>query len=176
MTLFDPEARPRIDSSAFVADGTVVIGDVVIGAESSVWYGSVIRGDVHWIRIGTRTNIQDGSVLHVTHDTNPLSIGDEVTCGHAVRLHGCTIESLTLIGIGAIVLDGAIVRSGSIVAAGTLVPPRFEVPSGVIVAGVPAKVLRELRPDERSGIAESAANYVRYAAEAARLQRQSDSD
>lgn len=155
--------RPSIDSSVFIAEGAVVTGDVTIGADASVWYGTVIRGDVNWVRIGERTNIQDGSVLHVTHETHPLSIGDDVTCGHAVRLHGCTIERLTLIGIGAIVLDGAVIRTGAMVAAGTLVPPGFEVPSGVIVAGVPAKVLREMTPAEHEGLTEAARNYVTYA-------------
>ena len=156
-------AQPQFDPSVFIAHGTVVRGDVAIGAHSSIWYNCVIRGDVHWIRIGERTNIQDGSILHVTHDTHPLLIGDEVTCGHAVRLHGCTIEDRSLIGIGAIVLDGAVVRSGSMVAAGAVVPPGYDVPSGVLVAGVPAKTLRDLTAEEQQNLAVSAANYVEYA-------------
>ena len=154
---------PAIPESAFVAPYTVIIGDVVIGEESSIWYHSTVRGDVNRIRIGSRTNIQDNSVLHVTHDTHPLLIGDDVTCGHAVRLHGCTIHDETLIGIGAIVLDGAVVESGSIVAAGSLVPPGMVVRSGTIVAGVPARVLRNLKPAERDDIAASADRYVEYA-------------
>lgn len=164
--------HPSVDPSVFVAEGAVVTGDVTIGVDSSVWYGAVIRGDVNWVRIGARTNIQDGSVLHVTHETHPLSIGDEVTCGHAVRLHGCTIEHRALIGIGAIVLDGAVVRTGSMVAAGTLVPPGYEVPSGVIVAGVPARVLREMTPAEHDGLPETATNYVTYARSAMNERRQ----
>jgi len=154
---------PTIPESVFVAPYAVIVGDVVIGEESSVWYHTTARGDVNRIRIGSRTNIQDNSVLHVTHDTHPLLIGDNVTCGHAVRLHGCTIHDETLIGIGAIVLDGAVVESGAIVAAGSLVPPGMVVRSGTIVAGVPARMLRELRPAEREDILASADRYVEYA-------------
>ena len=155
--------RPTIPDSVFVAPFAVIIGDVVIGEASSIWYHCTVRGDVNRIRIGTRTNVQDNAVLHVTHDTHPLEIGDRVTCGHAVTLHGCTIEDETLIGIGATVLDGAVVESGSIVAAGTLVPPGMIVRAGTIVAGVPARVLRELRPTEREDISASAERYVAYA-------------
>ncbi len=154
---------PVIAEDCFIAPGVVVLGDVTIGRQSSVWFNTTIRGDVHFITIGERTNIQDNSVLHVTHDTHPLVIGSRVTCGHAVRLHGCTIEDEVLVGIGAIVLDGAIVRCGSMVAAGALVPPRMEVPSGTLVAGVPARVVRELRDEERADLAASAERYVEYA-------------
>jgi gamma-carbonic anhydrase len=154
---------PTIPSSVLVLPGARIVGDVVIGERSSVWFNVVIRGDVHSIRIGDETNIQDGSVLHVTHDTHPLVIGNRVTVGHGVRLHGCTVEDETLIGIGAIVLDGAIVETHSIVAAGALVPPGMRVPSGKLVAGVPARVRRDLTADEISNFGESADRYVEYA-------------
>jgi len=154
---------PTIPDSVLVLPGARVIGDVVIGEDSSVWYNVVIRGDVNYIWIGSETNIQDNSVLHVTHETNRLVIGNLVTAGHAVRLHGCTIEDETLIGIGAIVLDGAVVQKRSMVAAGALVPPNFTVPSGTLVAGVPAKVRRDLRPDEIEDLAAHARRYADYA-------------
>jgi carbonic anhydrase/acetyltransferase-like protein (isoleucine patch superfamily) len=157
------DLTPRIDPSVFLAPGARIIGDVVISELCSIWYNVVIRGDVHWIRIGRETNVQDGSVLHVTHDTHPLEIGERVTIGHAVRLHGCTIEDETLIGIGAIVLDGARVERNAMVAAGALVPPGMVVPTGTLVTGVPARVRRELSAEERSNLAASAARYVAYA-------------
>jgi len=154
---------PTIPNSVTLFPGARIIGNVVIGERSSIWYNVVIRGDVNYIRIGEETNIQDGSVLHVTHDTHPLVIGNRVTAGHAVRLHGCTIEDETLIGIGAIVLDGAVVEQGSMVAAGALVPPGMRVPSGKLVAGVPARVLRDLSTVELADFAASASRYVEYA-------------
>ncbi|MFW5685855.1 MAG: gamma carbonic anhydrase family protein [Spirochaetota bacterium] len=156
-------SRPHLGEEVFIAPGAVVIGDVTIGDRSSVWFNVTARGDIHWIRIGRDTNIQDNSVLHVTNETHPLSIGDRVTCGHAVTLHGCTVHDECLIGIGAVVLDGAVVESGSMVAAGALVPPGMTVPSGMLVAGVPARPLRPLRDEERENLAASAARYVKYA-------------
>lgn len=155
--------QPRIPDSCFIAPGAVVLGAVTMGERASIWFNSTVRGDVHWIRIGADTNIQDNSVLHVTHDTNPLLIGARVTCGHAVRLHGCTVEDETLIGIGAIVLDGAVVQTGAMVAAGAVVPPGMVVPGGMLVAGVPARVIREVTPAERENIGTSAERYVEYA-------------
>ncbi len=154
--------RPRIPDSCFLAPGAVVLGQVTLGEQASIWFNCTVRGDVHWIAIGEETNIQDNSVLHVTRDTHPLFIGARVTCGHAARLHGCTIEDEALIGIGAVVLDGALVRSGSMVAAGAVVPPGMEVPSGMLVAGVPARVIRKLRPEELQDIPHAAARYVAY--------------
>lgn len=155
---------PSLGRNVFVAPGAVVIGDVTVGDDSSIWFNCTVRGDVHTIRIGRETNIQDNSMLHVTHDTHPLVIGDRVTCGHSVKLHGCTIGEETLIGIGAIVLDGAVVEPGSMIAAGALVTPGMVVPAGMIVAGVPARVLRPLTTAERDDLAASAARYVAYAA------------
>lgn len=153
---------PKIHPASFIAESAEVIGNVTIGIESSAWFQSVIRGDVNFIQIGDRTNIQDGCVLHVTSGVWPLIIGDDVTAGHRVVLHGCTVKSCVLVGIGSIVLDGAVVEENSIIAAGTLVPPRFRVPSGTMVMGVPASVKRELKPEEFEHIKKSAMNYVEY--------------
>jgi carbonic anhydrase/acetyltransferase-like protein (isoleucine patch superfamily) len=141
----------------------VVLGAVTLGEGVSIWFNSTVRGDVNTITIGEHTNIQDNSVLHVTHDTHPLVIGNRVTCGHAVRLHGCTVEDEVLVGIGATVLDGAVVGSHSVVAAGAVVTPGYHVPSNVLVAGVPAKVVRELKAEETEEIRRSAERYVTYA-------------
>ena len=154
--------HPRIDGSAFVDQSAQVIGDVHVGAESSVWMSVVIRGDVNYIRIGARTNVQDGSVVHVMRNTHPTVIGDDVTIGHGALIHGCTIEDRCLIGMGAILLNGCRIGSGTIVAAGTLVPEGMVVPSGSLVMGSPAKVRRALTADEDASIKWYADNYVRY--------------
>jgi len=151
---------PTIPSSVFIAPSADVIGDVEIGEDSSVWFGTVIRGDVHTIRIGTRTNIQDLSMLHVTRKTHPLVIGNEVTVGHHVTLHGCTVKDRVLVGMGAVVLDGAVIGAQSIVGAGSLVTQGMQIPSGSLVFGNPAKVKRSLKAEELSFLAESAQNYV----------------
>jgi carbonic anhydrase/acetyltransferase-like protein (isoleucine patch superfamily) len=160
---------PRLHESAFVVEGAVVIGDVELGAESSLWFGTVVRGDVNFIRIGARTNVQDHSVLHVTGGTHPTVVGDEVTVGHRVTLHGCTVKDRCLVGIGAIVLDGAVVEEEAMVGAGALVAPGFVVPSRTLVLGAPARVVRPLRAAEVEGLRRSADRYVenarRYAAE-----------
>ncbi len=150
---------PRVHQTVFLADGSRIIGDVEIGEHASVWYNAVIRGDVHYVRIGAGTNVQDGTVIHVTDNENPTVIGRDVTIGHSAIVHGCTLEDVCLVGMGATVLDRAVVRSESMVAAGALVPPGFEVPSGTLVAGVPAKVKRELTDEERRGLHESAEHY-----------------
>lgn len=154
--------KPRIEQSVFIADGAIIIGDVEIGKHSSVWYNCVIRGDVNYIKIGDYTNIQDLSMLHVTNKLFPLKIGNRVTIGHSVKLHGCTIEDLSLIGIGAVVLDGATIKSNSIVAAGSVVKPGFVVPEKVLVAGVPAKIIRELKQTEISDLFDSSERYIQY--------------
>ena len=154
---------PRVGDRVVIMAGVRVVGDVTLANGVSLWYNTVIRGDVHWVRIGKDTNIQDNSVLHVTHDAFPLSVGQRVTVGHAARLHGCTIEDETLVGIAATVLDGAVIRRHAMVAAGAVVPPGMEVESETLVAGVPAKVIRRLREDEIRNFAESAARYREYA-------------
>jgi carbonic anhydrase/acetyltransferase-like protein (isoleucine patch superfamily) len=153
---------PQIAASAYIDPAAVVIGDVVIGEDSSVWPMCVVRGDVHYIRIGNRTNIQDGCVLHVMKDLNPLVLGDEVTVGHSVTLHGCTIESHVLIGMGAILLNGATVGTGSIIAAGTLITERTVIPPGSLVLGSPGKVRRALNENELASIEQYAVRYRGY--------------
>ncbi|MCU0414020.1 MAG: gamma carbonic anhydrase family protein [Ignavibacteriaceae bacterium] len=154
---------PKIGDNVFLSSGVKIIGNVAIGDNSSVWYNSVIRGDVHYIKIGDSSNVQDCSMLHVTNGKFPLNIGNKVTIGHSVSLHGCTLQDLCLIGIGAIVLDGAIVESNSMVAAGALVKQNFVVPSGKLVAGVPAKIIRDLTKEEIKDIEAGAHRYVEYA-------------
>ena len=153
---------PVIHPTAFVDGSAQVIGDVEIGAESSIWMQAVVRGDVNVIRIGARSNVQDGTVVHVQHDTHPTRIGNDVTIGHAAIVHGCTIADRVLVGMGAIILNGATIGEDSIVAAGTLVPERMTVPPRSMVMGVPGRVTRQVRDTELALIAESAANYVRY--------------
>ncbi len=140
---------PRIHRRAWVAPGAIVVGDVQIGADSSVWYGSVIRADVHVVRIGERTNLQDHCVIHVTRDLHSCVIGDEVTVGHRAVVHGCRVGDGALIGIGAIVLDGAEIGEGALVGAGSVVTPGFRVEAGMLALGTPARVVRALRDDER---------------------------
>ncbi len=152
--------HPKIHETAFVADNAIVIGDVEIGENSSVWFGSVLRGDVNFIRIGARTNIQDGSVIHVSSKTHPTILEDEVTLGHRVTLHGCYIETGCLIGIGAIVLDGARIGENSLVAAGSLVTPGTQIPPRSLVMGSPARVKRELSDDEFYNLARFWQNYT----------------
>lgn len=154
---------PKIHQSVFLASGVKIVGDVEIGAYSSVWYNVVIRGDVHYVKIGEMTNIQDLSMLHVTNNKYPLNIGSNVTIGHSVKLHGCTVKDLSLIGIGAIVLDGAVVEEYSMVAAGAVVKPNFIVPKGKLVAGIPAKVVRDLTEAELNDLENSAERYKKYA-------------
>ncbi len=154
---------PKIGKSVFLASGVKVIGNVQVGDYSSIWYNSVVRGDVHYIRIGSKTNIQDCSMLHVTNGKYPLNIGDKVTVGHSVKLHGCTLEDLCLIGIGAIILDGAVIQQNAMVAAGAVVIPNFVVPSGKLAAGVPAKIIRDLTEEEITEFERSAERYVKYA-------------
>jgi carbonic anhydrase/acetyltransferase-like protein (isoleucine patch superfamily) len=154
--------RPEIAASAYIDPAAVIIGDVVIGADSSVWPCTVIRGDVHYIRIGARTNIQDGCVLHVMRGEYPLILGDEVTVGHSVTLHGCNIASRCLIGIGAILLNGVTIGTGSIVAAGTLLLERTEIPPSSLVVGHPGKVKRMLTASDQATIEAYAQRYVEY--------------
>ena len=153
---------PRLHSSVFVAEGARIIGDVEIEEKSSVWFNTVVRGDVNFIRIGSRTNIQDNSVLHVTWKTAPLNIGSEVTIGHGAVLHGCTVDDCCLIGMGAVVLDGAHIHKNSIIAAGAMVLEGFDVPEGMLAAGVPAKIKRLLTEEEKQFLHKSADNYIQY--------------
>lgn len=153
---------PQVGSGVFVEDSAQIIGDVLIGSNSSVWFNTVIRGDVYYIRIGDSTNIQDSCVLHVTRDRNATILGDFVSVGHGAILHGCTVESHCLIGMGAIVMDKAVIGEGSIVGAGALVTQGLKVPSRSLVLGSPAKVARQLTPAEVESIDRYAHNYLIY--------------
>src|SRR5206468_5050486 len=146
----------------YIDPAAVIIGDVVIGEDSSVWPCSVIRGDVHHIRIGARTNIQDGCVLHVMRDEHPLVLGDDITVGHSVTLHGCTIESRCLIGMRATLLNGVVIGEGSIIAAGTLLTERTIIPARSLVVGSPGKVKRTLTPIDQATIDRYSQRYVEY--------------
>ena len=154
------EIRPRVADSAFIAENATVIGDVEIGEDSSIWFGSVVRGDVNFIRIGARTNIQDMTVIHVSSNTHSTVIEDEITVGHRVVLHGCYVESGCLIGIGATLLDGVRVGRNSLVAAGSLLTPGTQIPPNSLVMGTPAKVKRNLTADELAYLDRSWRNYV----------------
>lgn len=162
---------PRIDSSVFIAETAVVIGDVTVGAESSIWYNVVVRGDVNFIRIGARSNIQDLTMLHVTHKKHaddpgaPLVIGDDVTVGHSVTLHGCTIENGAFIGMQAMVMDKAVVGEGALVGARALVTEGTVIPPHTLWVGAPARYKRDLTPDEIAWLKRSAGNYVKYSRE-----------
>ncbi len=159
--------NPDIHPDAFIDKSAVVCGDVVIGRDSSVWPQVSIRGDIHHIRIGERSNIQDGAILHVTHDSEyvpggyALTVGDDVTVGHNVILHACQIENLCLIGMGSVVLDGAVVQSGAMVGAGSLVPPNKKLEGGYLWLGSPVKRVRALTAKEISFLTYSAEQYVK---------------
>ena len=154
------KSQPRLGARVFVADNATLIGDVVLGDDASVWFGTVVRGDVHYIRIGARTNIQDNCTLHVNTGTHPVNIAEEVTMGHGVIAHGCTIERGALIGMGSRVLDGAVVGENALVGAGALVGEGMRVPPRTLVVGVPARVKRELTADEVARLEESWKHYV----------------
>jgi carbonic anhydrase/acetyltransferase-like protein (isoleucine patch superfamily) len=151
---------PRLGERVFLAPSAHVAGAVEVGDDASFWFHTAARGDVHWIRVGARTNVQDGTVLHVTHDAHPLTIGADVVVGHSCTIHGCTLEDGCLVGIGARVLDGAVVESGAQVGAGAVVPPGMRVPSGSLALGVPARVARPLSDAERGAIVDIARRYV----------------
>lgn len=162
------QAVPQLADDTFIAATACVLGDVVIGAGSSVWFGAVLRGDVHHIRIGAATNIQDGAICHVTtprgHAGHPLLVGNRVTVGHRAVIHGCTLEDECLVGMGAVVLDGAVIETGAMVAAGAVVSPGKRVPSGWLWSGVPAKPMRPLTDAEHIYLAWSAEHYQKVAA------------
>jgi carbonic anhydrase/acetyltransferase-like protein (isoleucine patch superfamily) len=151
---------PVVDSSAFVEETARLIGDVSIGAHSSVWYYSVLRGDIHYIKIGSHSNIQDQVIVHVTEHTNPTIIGDYVTVGHRAMLHGCTIKDHCLIGIGSVILDGAVIEEYSLVAAGTVIPPNAKFPPYSLILGLPGKFLRKISQKDVEMIDAHAIDYV----------------
>jgi len=161
--------HPQIDPTAFIAETAVIIGDVAIGSQSSIWYNVVARGDVNFIRIGARTNIQDLSMLHVTHRKHaddpgaPLVIGDDVTVGHSVTLHGCTVGNGAFVGMQAIIMDKVVVGEGALVGARALVTEGAVIPPHTLWVGAPARFKRDLAPDEIAWLGKSAGNYVNYA-------------
>lgn len=157
------DQTPRIAADVFVAATAVVIGDAEIGPGSSIWFGAVVRGDVNSIRIGARTNVQDGTVVHVTHDGHSTAIGDGVTIGHVAIIHACTIEDSCLIGMGSCVMDGAVIEAGAMVAAGALVTPGKRIPTGQLWAGRPAKHMRDLGAQDIAEIEDSARHYAALA-------------
>ena len=159
------DKAPQLDASVFVAPTASVIGDIHVGAESSIWYGTVLRGDVMAIRIGARTSIQDNSVVHATGGWAETVVGDEVTVGHSVILHGCRVGSRVLVGMGSIVLDDAEIGEGTLIGAGSLVTARTKIPPGVLAHGRPCKVARDLKPEELEKILEAARLYVQYGRE-----------
>ena len=154
--------EPRVGSNVFLAETSVLIGDVELGDDVSIWYGTVLRGDIHFIRVGARTNIQDNCVLHVEHGTGPVIIGEQVTVGHAAVVHGCTVERGALIGIGAKVLSHAKIGEQALVAAGAVVQEGMDVPPRTLVVGVPARVKRELKPEELMRMDRGWRVYVEY--------------
>lgn len=156
---------PAIDPSAWIAPNATVIGDVQIGPDSSIWFGTIVRGDVNTIRIGRGANIQDGSVVHVTTNRFATIIGDDVLIGHMAMIHGCTIESGAFIGMKACIMDGVVIEGGAMVAAGALVTPGKRVKSGELWGGSPAKLLRAMTDAEREHIANAPKRYARIAAE-----------
>lgn len=154
------DISPTIAESCYIAPSADIIGDVEIGEDSGIWFGCVVRGDVNHIRIGKRTNIQDGTIIHVWRKEGPTIIGDNVTVGHQAMLHACILEDDCFVGMGATVMDMAVVESGGMVAAGALVPPKKIVRAGEIWAGNPAKYFRDMSQEEKDFIAISAQNYV----------------
>ena len=154
--------HPILDESNFVAENAILVGDVTLGRDTSIWFGAVVRGDVNWIHIGGGSNVQDHAVVHVTHRTAPTKIGSFVSIAHQAVVHGCTIADRVLLGIGCIVLDHAEIGSDTIVGAGAVITPRTIIPPRSLVMGVPARVVRTLDDDEVESIRRNAENYVMY--------------
>jgi carbonic anhydrase/acetyltransferase-like protein (isoleucine patch superfamily) len=165
------DKRPRLAPTAFLADNATVIGDVDIGAQASVWYGAVLRGDVGWIRIGARSNVQDLSCIHMTTDASNTFIGEDVTIGHGVMIHGATVLDGALIGLGSILMDNCEIGEEALIAAGTLIPPRMVVPPRVLVRGRPGRVVRALTEEEQLEGRRGAVRYLALAELHLHLQR-----
>jgi len=152
--------QPQLGEDVYVSENAMVIGDVTLGDEVNIWFGAVLRGDMHYIKIGNRTNIQDNSVVHVTTRVSPTNIGSGVTVGHGAIIHGCTIEDDCLIGMGAILMDDAIIGAGSLIGAGALIPPNMKIPKNSLVVGSPGKVVRQVKDFEREMIHERPQEYI----------------
>lgn len=161
---------PKIDSTAFIAENAAIIGDVDIGAETSIWYGCVLRGDVNDIKIGKRTNIQDGTVIHTALGIQGTYIGDEVTVGHAAVLHACTIGNKAFIGMQSLIMDEVVIEDEAMVAAGSMVTPRKRIPKHQLWGGRPAKYMRDMTPEEIEYLQTSADRYVSVAQEYLKFQ------
>ena len=153
--------EPRIDPTAFIAPTAVVLGEVELGPQVSVWYGCVLRADINWIRVGARSNLQDGVIVHVAHRGQGTLVGCEVVVGHRVILHSCTVEDGALIGMGAVVMDRAVVGAGSVIGAGAVVPPDSVIPPRSLAVGVPARVRREVGPEELARVRATMGRYLR---------------
>ena len=158
------DKQPQLGHNVYVAENAMVIGEVTLGYEVNIWFGAVLRGDMHYIKIGNRTNIQDNSVVHVTTAVSPTTIGENVTVGHGAIIHGCTIGDDCLIGMGAILMDDAVIGVGSLIGAGALIPPKMIIPKNSLVVGSPGKVVREVKPLEREMILERPQEYIDLAA------------
>ena len=155
---------PHLGHNVYISETAAVIGDITFGDDVSIWFGAVIRGDMHYIRVGSRSNIQDNAVVHVTTDISPTQIGSGVTVGHGAIIHGCTIDDNCMIGMGATVMDDAVIGAGSLVGAGTLVPPKMQVPPRSLVVGLPGKIVREVREEEYAMIIGRPQEYINLAA------------
>lgn len=151
---------PILGSNVYISDTATVIGDVTLNDEVNIWFGAVLRGDMHFIKIGSRTNIQDNAVVHVTTNVSPTNIGNRVTIGHSAIIHGCEIKDDCMIGMGAIVMDDAVIGSGSLIGAGSLVPPNMEVPEKSLVVGVPGKIIRKITDEEYKMIIDRPQEYI----------------
>ena len=151
---------PHLGQHVYISETAAVIGDVTLGDSVNIWLGAVVRGDMHYIQVGSRSNIQDNSVVHVTTDVSPTLIGAGVTIGHGAIIHGCTIEDNCMIGMGTIIMDNAVIKTGSLVGAGSLIPPNMQVPPKSLVVGVPGKVVREVTEEEYTMIIERPQEYI----------------
>ena len=158
------EKIPQLGIDVYISDTASVIGDVTLGDEVNIWFGAVLRGDMHFIKVGSRSNIQDNSVVHVTTSVSPTRIGENVTVGHGAIIHGCTIEDNCMIGMGAVVMDDAVVGKGSLIGAGALVPPNIKIPPKSLVVGMPGKVVREVGDEEYQMIIDRPQEYIDLAA------------
>ena len=156
--------QPQLGKNVYISENAAVIGEVILGNEVNIWFGAVVRGDMHYIKIGNRSNIQDNVVVHVTTAVSPTNIGSGVTVGHCAIIHGCTIEDDCMIGMGATVMDDAVIGAGSLVGAGALVPPNMKVPPRSLVVGMPGKVIRKVKNEEYAMIVDRSQEYIELAA------------
>ena len=157
--------KPKLGRDVYISESAAVIGDVILGNEVNIWFGAVLRGDMHYIKVGSRSNIQDNAVVHVTTAVSPTTIGSNVTVGHGAIIHGCTIEDNCMIGMGSVVMDDAVVGEGSLIGAGALVPPNMKIPPKSLVVGMPGKIVREVSDAEFQMIIDRPQEYIDLAAQ-----------